>query len=186
MQNEIWKDIKGYEGIYQVSNLGNVRSLDRYGFIKGNKTFFKGKQLKQKTDKRKYKRVSLCKEGKQRTITVHRLVMESFVENIFNYPCINHKDENPSNNKLDNLEWCTQKYNINYGTCREKIKKNHKSQINCESTSKKVINLDTNEIFPSIHEAGRRFKINFQNIYKCCKGKRNTAGGYRWGYLNEI
>ena len=107
---EIWKDIPGYEGLYQVSNYGNVKSLNYRG-TKG-----KHKCLKQNTDKYGYKVVILANHGKYKSYKVHRLVASAFIENPNNYPQVNHLDENPANNNYLNLEWCTAKYNINYGT----------------------------------------------------------------------
>lgn len=114
---EIWKDIPGYEGIYVVSNFGKVKSLQRtrkcsYGSIR----IVYEKILNHKIDKDGYHIVTLSKEGKTKCIGVHRLVAQAFLPNSYNFPMINHKDEDPSNNNVDNLEWCTAKYNSNYGT----------------------------------------------------------------------
>ena len=104
---EIWKDIPGYEGIYAVSNFGKVKSLQRtrkgsYGSIR----IVYEKILNHKIDKDGYHIVTLSKEGKTKCIGVHRLVAQAFLPNIYNLPMVNHKDENPSNNFVDNLEWC--------------------------------------------------------------------------------
>lgn len=109
---EIWKDIKGYEGLYQVSNEGNVVRLWK-----------KSKKLISQETSRGYKRVHLYKNGISQHHSVHRLVATAFVENPDNLPQVNHKDENPGNNKVENLEWCDAKYNRNYGTCNERIRK---------------------------------------------------------------
>ena len=104
--NEIWKDIVGYEGLYQVSNLGNVKRIN----------FFKKERFVIPCSKGSgYLYVSLSKNNKQKNFYIHRLVATAFIENPDNLPVINHKDENRSNNIVDNLEWCTQKYNCNYG-----------------------------------------------------------------------
>lgn len=105
---EIWKNIMGFNG-YQVSNLGRVRSLKTY------------KILKQTTNSQGYKTLGLCKRSKISTFLVHRLVADAFIPNPDKLPCVNHKDENPSNNCISNLEWCSYKYNINYGTCIYRI-----------------------------------------------------------------
>lgn len=114
---EIWKDIVGYEGLYQISNLGRVKSLKRYvPHFKGGlkvvpermKTIFYQKDGRP--------RVELSKGNLNRKFFVYRLVAQAFIPNPNNYPCINHKDENPANNSIENLEWCTYKYNANYGT----------------------------------------------------------------------
>ena len=111
MKKEIWKPVKDYEESYEVSNYGNVRSVDRMvkclnGFEKR-----KGKVLKQSKNSSGYYVVNLSRKSK----LVHRLVAEAFIPNPNNLPIINHKDENPSNNNVDNLEWCTYRYNNMYG-----------------------------------------------------------------------
>lgn len=109
---EIWKDIQGYEGLYQVSNLGNVKSL------KTNKNLYYSKSTRTKN----YLKVLLVKNGIRKSLYVHRLVAETFIDNPENKLIVNHKDYNPMNNKANNLEWCTYKENNNYGTRNLKIK----------------------------------------------------------------
>ena len=196
--NEIWKDIEGYEKLYMISNLGNVYS---------NLT---NKKLKPGIDKG-YLKVNLRKNNKTKQHTVHRLVAKAFIPNSNQYPCINHKDENPSNNSVDNLEWCTYKYNNTYGTKIERTKRKL-SQINkgenhpmygrnhteeskekiSKSKSKPIICITTNEIFISCKDASIKKNINCGNISECCKGKRKTAGkdiitGQKmiWEYLKK-
>ena len=126
---EIWKDIKGFEGLYQVSNLGNIKSLDRYMCRSHNEGLtIKGKiRIPQLV--KGYYQIVLCKDGINFQYKVHRLVAEAFILNPNNYPCINHKDENPVNNKVENLEWCTHKYNNNYGHHKEKCSKSMKGKL---------------------------------------------------------
>lgn len=112
MNKEIWKDIKGYEGLYQISNLGNVKSLPKYA----GKSKRKERLITAHPDKDGYLRVHLCKNGIMSYKGVHKLIAEAFIPNINNYNQVNHKDENKTNNCIDNLEWCDCKYNINYGT----------------------------------------------------------------------
>ena len=114
---ELWKDVDGFNGWYQVSNLGSVRSCDR---LIDDGRLIKGKVLSQETSKDGYKRVALCRAGKHYKRFVHRLVAAAFVENPNNYPVINHIDQNRLNNVSSNLEWCTVKYNVNYGERAEK------------------------------------------------------------------
>lgn len=107
---EVWKAIEGYEGLYEVSNLGRVRSLDHYDSIG---RFHAGVMLKPQLDSRKnYLHVNLS--GK--SVNVHRIVAKAFIDNPYNYEEINHKDEDKTNNRVSNLEWCTRKYNNNYGS----------------------------------------------------------------------
>ena len=114
---EIWKDIEGYEGLYQVSNLGRVKSLDRVVEGKSSSTrLHRGKILSPGIGSTGYYMVVLYKDGGGCSYTVHRLVSNTFIPNPHNHPYINHKDENKLNNNVDNLEWCTHQYNMNYGT----------------------------------------------------------------------
>lgn len=133
MQEE-WKDIQGYEGLYQVSNLGRVKSCSRIVYT-GNGVKHKYQRLREhilKSSGAKYRQVILCKNGKTKQGLLHRLVAEAFIPNPDNLPCINHKDENPLNNRADNLEWCSYKYNNEYnnriGRCRDKISKTLKKK----------------------------------------------------------
>ena len=177
---EIWKDIQNYEGSYQVSNYGRVKSLSRVD-SRGNKR--NEKILKGRKNRQGYYDVALCKNGKRKYCRINRLVAEAFIPNPNNYPITNHKDENPSNNHVDNLEWCTYKYNNNYGTC---IKRRSKSK------SKKVVCINTGEIFNSIKEATECCKLKGQGIIHQIKGKQKTAGKHPvtgeklvWRYLND-
>lgn len=170
---DIWKDVKGFEGRYQVSNTGKVKSLVRKIPI----------LLKQKTDKRGYKRVSL---GEKHTKLVHRLVAESFIDNPFNLPEVNHKDEQPCNNNVENLEWCTHRYNITYGTCQQRARLTQSikhPQRNHIKTSKPVYCIELNRLFPSVHEAARELRLDRCLISKVCRGLRITTGGltFIWG-----
>ena len=120
MKKEIWKDIKGYEKLYQVSNLGKVR---RIKFINNRTQKDKIKMLKLIKDKKGYLKINLWKNNKSKMFLVHRIVAETFILNPNNLPQVNHKDENKSNNCVENLEWCSQKYNNNYGNRLNNIRK---------------------------------------------------------------
>ena len=125
---EIWKDIEGYEGLYQVSNFGRVKSLDRYVLRNGNSLFVKGIVWSQ-LNNRGYLAVRLCNSGKYKNYLVHRLVACAFVENLNNYTEVNHIDENKHNNHFDNLEWCDRKYNVNYGSRADKFSNSMKGKL---------------------------------------------------------
>ena len=113
---EEWKNVIGYEGLYEVSNTGQVRSLDRYvKYSNGRIHLHKGKVLSPVKDKDGYLAVFLSCNGKQKTIRIHRLVAQVFIENPDNLPEVNHLDEDKTNNRVDNLEFCDHKYNVNYG-----------------------------------------------------------------------
>lgn len=122
---EEWKDIKGYEGLYQISDNGNVRSLDRIVHTV-NKYLQKGTILKT-IDNGRYLFVTLRKEGRKEIKYIHRMVAEAFVPNPLSLNEVNHKDENKHNNNASNLEWCTHIYNMNYGTRNERISAKRKA-----------------------------------------------------------
>ena len=115
--SEEWRPIEGYEGLYEVSNTGRVRSLDRYCY-----RLHKGKVLSPAKDTDGYLQVVLHCNGKQHQRKVHRLVAQAFIENPDNLPEVNHKDEDKTNNRVDNLEWCDRSYNINYGSRKDKVR----------------------------------------------------------------
>ena len=180
MKNEIWKDIQGYEGLYQVSNLGRVKSLERYKSNHSCKQLVPERIIKVRKNWDGYLKVTLCKDGKVKTYKVHRLVATAFIENPDNLKEINHKDEDKINNCVENLEWCTRVYNCNYGT---------RSKRSAEKHSKPVIGIHkiTGLIleFPSTMEAERQIGIRHDNISNCCKGKQKSAGGYYWHYVEN-
>lgn len=186
MNEEIWKDIKGYEGLYQISSTGRVKSLDKYVNCKNNKQrLLKGKILKPLYNKRGYLVVGLTNENGTKKFLVHRLVALHFLPNPNNLPYINHKDENPSNPHYLNLEWCTHQYNMNYGTLQERkvIVRNYgrcgrKKVLQCD--------IDGNVIreWGSIKEAGENLKIQRCDISKCLKKKIRTAGSFMWKYAS--
>lgn len=163
---EIYKDIEGYEQLYQISNYGNVKSLK----------YNKEKILKPAKLKNGYLQVTLCKEEKRKQHYIHRLVGEAFIDNPNNYKQVNHKDENPANNNVSNLEWCTNEYNINYGTRNQRV---------AEKTSKQVLCLETGVIYPSTQEVERQLGFLQCNISRCCTGKYKQAYGFHWSFLDQ-
>ena len=166
--SEIWRDVVGYEGLYQISSLGRARSLPRY--------HTRGKILKPVLTANGYLRVGFNKNGKCKKLLVHRLVAQAFIENPKNLPQVNHRNENKADNRVENLEWCNAKYNSNYGTGRARANL-------AESKPVLQISLDGRLIrrWPSAQCAGRN-NFNQGNICSCCHGKRKTANGYRWEF----
>ena len=137
---EIWKDIEGYEGLYQVSNKGRVKSLSRLVVRVGKPNYItKEKILKcSELQGTGYLAVSLGSNNNFKSMLVHRLVAQAFIPNPDNLPCVNHKDETRNNNDVRNLEWCTQKYNCNYGTARQRNSLHHKGKKLSQETKDKM------------------------------------------------
>lgn len=187
---EVWKDIKGYENLYQVSSKGRVRSLDRYVNNKGKLDFRKGKILTTSNRKNGYLSVSLSKDGVITTHSVHRLVATAFIPNPNNSPMINHRDENPSNNRVENLEWCTHKYNMNYGTINKRRGESLGYGKN-NPYSKPILQFSKTGDFIRKWDCSmdieRELGFNNSNITACCKGKKHflSAYGYKWGYADD-
>ena len=120
---EEWRSVIGYEGLYEVSNTGRVRSVDRFIVDSlGNRRFYKGKIISLELSNSGYYFVDLTYKTKRKHFYVHRLVAEAFILNVDGLPAVNHKDEDKTNNNVENLEWCDYKYNINYGTRAERRK----------------------------------------------------------------
>ena len=180
---EIWKDIEGYENLYQVSNQGRIKRKDTFvNHNKGGFRLWKGRILKQNTVYG-YKQVILHKNGDAKCFRVHRLVAKAFIPNPDNLPEVNHKDCNRSNNFIENLEWCTSEYNINYSDC---IQKRVESFKNNQNNSTVVLQFSLNGEF--IKEWRSITDIENQNgwhrscIHRCCKGERKSAYGFIWCY----
>jgi hypothetical protein len=177
---EEWKEISGYEGRYMVSNLGNVVSCERYVKVGGGgQRLVKEKILKQTKCPGGYNEVNLWKDNSRKMFLVHRLVAEAFLENKNKLPEVNHKDENKENNCVENLEWCTSKYNANYGTRNKRMVK--------QKSLKPVVMLDVNGIelkrFASLGDASRETGFGISSIIRVCKGRQKTSMGYKWRYI---
>lgn len=168
MDKIIWKDIKDYEGLYQINNYGEIKSLHNYRG-KGN--------ILTPIIKRGYYEIGLRKNGIRKWHLVHRLVANAFIPNSNNLPQINHKDENKLNNDINNLEWCTVKYNNCYGSRLKRVS-------NTNKLKKKVIQFDLKgnklNVFNSIKEASRQTKTDSTDISKCINNKRKTANNFVW------
>lgn len=173
---EIWKDVVGYEGLYQVSNLGNVKSL--IGWDVSKQQYIKREKVLSPSES-EYKRVVLYKDGKCKTISIHRLVAKTFLDNPNNLPQINHKDENKYNNCVDNLEYCTHKENMNHGTKQER-----ESNV---KTKYKVFQYDLHGNFikewKNLREIEQNTNYKKSNIGYCCRNKNKTAYGFKWKYI---
>lgn len=182
-----WKPIKGYEGLYEVSDEGEVRSLDRLANTNirhVTERIVKGKILKQNAKKNGYKTVDLCVENKPKTKLVHRLVADAFIHNPDNLRFVNHKDSNRANNAASNLEWVTSSENRLHGM----------TSGNVRFGSKKVLCVETGETFDRVGLAAEWVRKNYperangkadvtaHNILTACKGRMPRAYGFTWKY----
>lgn len=180
--NEIFVDVLGYEGLYKVSNLGNVLSVKRNKLLKSSK------------DSYGYLVVALYKNGERKTCKIHRLVATAFLENKLQLPQVNHRDENKENNNVSNLEFCTASYNNTYGTRLERQLANPNYKATREKSLKAIHEKQSKAVlqytkqrefvaeYPSMSEASKQTKINQGKISMCCNGKRKSCGGFVWRY----
>ena len=158
------KDIKGYEGLYAVTEDGQIWSYRSKKFLKPNK------------NTSGYLYVILYKDENKKHYFIHRVVAENFIPNPENLLQVNHIDENKTNNAIENLEWCTPVYNTNYGTRNKRASRSKFIPVYCEELHK---------VFESAKTAAEELGIHRCNITSCCKGKRKTCGGYHWRYADE-
>ena len=162
---EEWRDAKEYEGKYQVSNTGKVKSLNY-------RNTGKEKIMKPQDNGKGYLFVQLCKDGKVKNCRINRLVAQAFLPNPNNLPEVNHKNEDKTDNRVENLEWCTTQYNVEYSQGKAVIGINKISGLIVE--------------FPSAKEASRQMGISQGSITMCCQGKGyKSAGGYYWHYASD-
>lgn len=178
--NEEWRDVVGYEGLYQVSDNGRVKSVKRCVPHANEKTMFVRERICKVFVNRKYIYVTLSKDGKQSNMKVHRLVAEAFIPNPDGLPQVNHKDENPSNNQVCNLEFCTNDYNIRYGTKNIRMKKTWR-----ERHSVKVVRLNMDGSISKQYECTKDVELDGfdrRAVYRCCKDIKRVHANYKWAF----
>lgn len=170
--NDGYVPVVGFEKYYLINKCGSIISLR-------NKNGKRGKELKQYKDKDGYMRVRLYGDNKSIWIGVHKVVAMTFLENPYNYKMVNHKNYDRDDNRVENLEWCNQKENVEWSKDNYNGA-NHISVIRIDKMGNKVK-------YHSISQASRDNSISIANICYCCKGKRKTAGGYKWEYeITEV
>ena len=192
---EIWKDIEGFEGLYQVSDEGRIKSLPREIVYKdGRKKILKEKILENVKNDLGYYFVQLYKNGEKSRKKVHRLVAEAFIQNPNNLPQVNHKDERKTNNRVENLEWCTHEYNMNYGTRNERMKE---KLFNRPDIAKAVGQYTLDDVlietFKSVSEVERKHpEFKTTSVSRCCRGGQMLNGkwqtitsykNYKWKFI---
>ena len=177
-KNEIWKDVVGYEGLYQVSNQGRVKSLERkLPHWRGGERIQKERILKPVVVGG-YLRVGLSVDGKLKMLRVHRLVCEAFHENPDNKSDVNHINENKTDNRAVNLEWSTRRENCNHGSRNERVAKSQSKPVAQYAQDGELI-----KVWPSTMEAERQAGFNCGNISLAANGNRKTACGFIWKYI---
>lgn len=191
-QEETWKPVVDYEGYYEVSNLGNIRSVSHLisGYVNGGfRTYYtKSSSLKHNISKVGYVMVSLSKQGKVKHFNLHRLVAKAFIPNPNNFPCINHKDEDKTNNNIKNLEWCTKKHNANWGSNPRRLSEMFaKKPPRHRKVSQYTMDGKFVKTFYAASHAAKELRIGSGWIIACCRGTKGakSAGGYKWKYENE-
>lgn len=172
---EIWKDIKGYEGLYQVSNLGRVKSTRRN----------KEKIMKPNKGKKGYLRLNFTINYKSKSFQVHRLVAKAFIPNPGNLPEVNHIDGNKANNNIKNLEWVTSKENCNHAWNIGLNKKIYGRKTNLKAVAQYSLNGELIKKWDYITQASKKIQIDRTGIILCCRHKQKTAGGYKWEYIKS-
>lgn len=193
MNEEIWRDVVWYERRYQVSNLGNIRSVRR-----------KFKLLRFQKSNSGYLRVALFNGEDYQIISVHRIVAQVFIPNPENKPCVNHKNGIKTDNRVENLEWCTYSENLKHAYTtlgvkgsrlgkitpderRVRISNTLKGKMALEKhpRAKKVLCMETGEIFDCAKLAAIKMNVNYTSLKKCCRGEHRTCGGYHWQYIDK-
>lgn len=170
--NEIWRPIKGYEGLYEVSNLGRIKSVDRTVVYKNGRTYiYKGQILLISKCTKGYFRVELSKDNKRKYKYGHRLVAEAFIPNPDNKPCVDHINTDRSDNRVENLRWVT-------------YTENNLNPLTVAKRSIPIVQLTKDgtaiALYKSVRDTSEQTGISNTNISRCCTGERKTAGGFRW------
>lgn len=172
LENEQWLQVEGYEGLYEVSNLGRVKSLK----------FGKERILKQTSDKDGYLRVQLSKQGKVKMKLIHRLVAMAFIPNPFNLPQVNHINEDKDLNVVSNLEWISNIDNLNYGTRNQRIAKSNTNGKCSKKVKQYTLEGELLKEWQSTMEIQRQLGFSNGNISQCCLGKHKHAYNFIWEY----
>lgn len=172
---EKWKSIEGYEGLYEISTMGRVKSMERKVKNGNGYRIVRERILKPHKHNNGYLQLLIHKEGTIKKYYIHRLVAEAFISNPLNFPEVNHLNEDKTDNRLENLEFCDKKHNCNYGTRIERISKANSKPVKC---------IETGLTFSSATEVKRKFGFTSQSISACCNGKRKTCGKYHWKFVD--
>lgn len=187
MMEEVWKAIKGYEGLYEVSSYGRVRSLDHLieqphprNPAYTLRYIQKGKIKNLRHHQAGYWVVDLYKGNLSETKTVHRMVAEAFIPNPDNLPEVNHIDENKENSRVDNLEWCTRKQNVNHGTGCERMGRKHWTPCIQMTMDGQFV-----KRWECMQKAADELGLFMTRISACCRGRAKSHGGFRWRYPDE-
>ena len=174
----MWVDIYGYEGLYQINEIGEIKSLERK--TENNRTTYKERILKQHLTKYGYYKVHLFKDGENKTFLVHRLVAEHFLSNPNHLTQVNHLDENKQNNHYKNLQWVSPKDNCNYGTRNERISKSKNKKVRQYDKKRKLL-----QEFESLTEASKLTGASLSHMSQVCNGQRKTCGGFIWKFTED-
>lgn len=168
---EEWKEVFGFDILFEVSNMGKVRTK-HHGKTGYQKEY---RFIAQADNGSGYLRINIPQSGKQKTIYIHKLVAEAFISNPEALSEVNHIDENKSNNRADNLEWCSHKYNCQYGTRNQKVSQKNRKRVVCN---------ETKIVFESLGEAAKAFDVCDTAIANCLKGRSKTCAGHTWSYAD--